>query len=404
MTPRGTRVGVVATVVVTVASVFVVWRFSLGDDRSPVSSGVSTTTTRIPTTTQPTAPPRPDESAMWPAPGSGLRFTDPEAAARSFATAFLGFRAPIVDPFQEGDGRSGEVPIRPRANGPVTTVLLRQLGDDDAWSVLGSDVATIELASPSAGATITSPVRLRGEALAFEGHVDVEVREDGEVGAIGAGFVTGGGDVARPFDGAVSFETPGSPFGALVLLTRSAENGEVWEAEAMRVRFDSTDIDAASCNGATAPRPTPREGEMEVKVYFTCVGDTTPALRAVYRTAPSSPRVLETALRTLLAGPTEAERAASLRSWFSPATSDLLRSVVIVDGHAVVDFADLRGVLPNASASAGSELLLSQLDATVFQFRSVDSVEYRIDGDCETFNEWLQLGGCDPRTRPASED
>ena len=82
----------------------------------------------------------------------------------------------------------------------------------------------------------------------------------------------------------------------------------------------------------------------------------------------------------------------------------MLRGVTITEGHAVVDFDDLRPVIPNASSSAGSERLLAQLDATVFQFSSVESVEYRINGDCEAFNEWLQFGGCDRRTRPASSD
>jgi hypothetical protein len=65
----------------------------------------------------------------------------------------------------------------------------------------------------------------------------------------------------------------------------------------------------------------------------------------------------------------------------------------------VVDFHDLRTVIPNASTSAGSGMLLAQLDATVFQFDSVSSVVYRIEGDCEAFNEWLQFGGCEPRVR-----
>ena len=61
------------------------------------------------------------------------------------------------------------------------------------------------------------------------------------------------------------------------------------------------------------------------------------------------------------------------------------------DGQAVVDFGDLRTVIPNASSSTGSQILLSELDATVFQFDTVDSVIYRIDGNADDFYEWLQL-------------
>ena len=110
---------------------------------------------------------------------------------------------------------------------------------------------------------------------------------------------------------------------------------------------------------------------------------------------------LRVAMEELLAGPTPAERRAGLDSWFSEETADRLRSVTIEGGHAVVDFHDLRDVIPNAGSSAGSRRLLAELDATVFQFRSISSVEYRLDGDCEAFTEWLQIGGCDPRPRPA---
>jgi hypothetical protein len=63
-----------------------------------------------------------------------------------------------------------------------------------------------------------------------------------------------------------------------------------------------------------------------------------------------------------------------------------------------VNFRDLRPVIPNASTSAGSQILLRELDATVFQFPSVRSVEYRINGSCAAFFEWLQLA-CAVRSR-----
>jgi hypothetical protein len=288
----------------------------------------------------------------------------------------------------------------------VTTILVRQLGDDDGWSILGAATSNIEVTTPAAGEEISSPVHVAGRAWAFEGTVEVEVRADGEVGAIGAGYVTGGGDAMRPFAGDIAFETPGAPAGALVLLTRSAEDGRVWEAAVLRVRLRSTDVDAAACGPYRSPRPRPGPGEMEVKAYFNCDahgGDV--SLHPVYRIVPESPGVLRASLAALLAGPTEAERTATLGSWFSSATAGALLSVVIEDGHAVVDLADLRRIIPGASSSAGAALLLAQLDATVFQFRTVESVEYRFEGSCEAFTEWVQLGGCEPRTRAeASSD
>jgi hypothetical protein len=48
-------------------------------------------------------------------------------------------------------------------------------------------------------------------------------------------------------------------------------------------------------------------------------------------------------------------------------------------------------VIPNASSSCGSAILLAQLDATATQFPTVDRAVYSIDGDTRAFYEWLQL-------------
>jgi hypothetical protein len=341
---------------------------------------------------------------LWPFPGSTSRFATPEEAARSFAVDFLRFQDPIVEAIRQGDARSGEVPVRAAARGPETTVLVRQVGPGEDWSVLGSVTENIDVTAPAAGHTIASPVTVEGRAVAFEGTVQVEVRADGALGAIGEGFVTGGGDEPRPFTGSVPFETAGAPYGALVFFTTSAEDGRVWEAAAFRVAFGSTDSTVSACGTYRPPRPRPAPEQMEVTVYFTCDATGDAGVRAVYRSVPASSQVLEAALDALLAGPTADERAGSLSSFFSDATAGMLRSVTVTDGHAVVDLEDLRPVIPNASASAGSTRLLSELDATVFQFRSVESVEYRLEGSCTDFNEWLQFGGCEPRVRDTATD
>jgi hypothetical protein len=206
---------------------------------APATSEPATTaTTSEPTTASTTAPgPLDTSTAVFPYASTDRRFDDPVVAARAFAVDFVGFTDPVVGEFMQGDSRSGEVEIRPRADGPVTTVLVRQLGSDDSWWVLASATADITVDTPAAGATVTSPVTVAGSALAFEGAVDVEVREDGTGEAIGRGFVTGGGDVMRPFTGQVEFPDPAAEGGAVVLLTTSAEDGSVWQATVVRVRF-----------------------------------------------------------------------------------------------------------------------------------------------------------------------
>ena len=41
----------------------------------------------------------------------------------------------------------------------------------------------------------------------------------------------------RPFSGEVEFTTPSTDRGAVVFLTTSAEDGRVWQASVLRVRF-----------------------------------------------------------------------------------------------------------------------------------------------------------------------
>ncbi len=349
-------------------------------------------------------PPAVDRSpAVWPVAGAaGL--ADPVRAARAFAVDYLGFADPVVGSFAQGDSRSGEVEVRPLTTGPATTVLLRQLSGEDTWSVLGATTGNIDVTRPEAGATISSPVLVQGSALAFEGNVVVQVRQDGSDEPLGHGA----GHRWRRRGAAVQrqhrLQPPTQTYGALVLLTHSAKDGSVWEAAVLRVRL------AAGGGGGGTAAPVactvpqalpPLPGSMVVRAYSTCdpTSQAVPRPVAVERVVPQRPAVLAASLGVLLAGPSAQERAAGLTSWFSGATDGMLLGVRLDEGHAVVDLGDLPSVIPGASTSAGSALLLSELDATVFQFATVRSAEYRLDGSCTAFTEWLQMGGCEPRTR-----
>jgi hypothetical protein len=205
------------------------------------SSSATTVTTSEPSTTGPStttvvAPSLDASTAVYPYASGSLRFADPASAARGFAVDFLGFTDPLFGDFMSGDNRSGEIEVRPRVDGPATTVFVRQLSDD-SWWVLGSATGNITVARPAAGATVTSPVTVAGEALAFEGNVIVEVRQDGRTEPIGSGNVTGGGGPGAPFEGPIEFSTPTADYGALVFLTRSEEDGRVWEAATIRIHF-----------------------------------------------------------------------------------------------------------------------------------------------------------------------
>lgn len=101
------------------------------------------------------------------------------------------------------------------------------------------------------------------------------------------------------------------------------------------------------------------------------------------------PRVLTGALRALLAGPTAAERRRGYAGWFSPRTAGHLRWVNLVGGVAYVDFSPFSQLIPNASSSCGSSLLLAQLDRTARQFPTVKRTVYSFAGSRRAFYEWL---------------
>lgn len=108
---------------------------------------------------------------------------------------------------------------------------------------------------------------------------------------------------------------------------------------------------------------------------------------------------LRVALEHVLAGHPADTGSDTIQSWFSASTAQALRSVTVDSaGHAIVDFHDLRTIIPNASSSAGSAILLQELNTAVFRVPGIRSVEYRIDGSCDTFWEWLQYG-CQTVTR-----
>lgn len=216
--------------------------FALNDDDD--STSVSTTSSPQSTTavsssaTARSATPEVDAStAVWPFATGSVRYESPDAAARSFATEYLRFQAPLLSGFQAGDSRSGEVGVQPRTNGPKTTILLRQMSDNNWW-VLGATTPNIQIVQPAALSSISSPVRFQGTSNAYEATVQSAVRVDGSVTPVAEGFVMGGsmGELG-PFDATLAFPRPSVERGAIVLHTESAENGQVWEAAVVRVVF-----------------------------------------------------------------------------------------------------------------------------------------------------------------------
>ncbi|MBW4030305.1 MAG: hypothetical protein HIU57_06465 [Acidobacteria bacterium] len=209
-------------------------------ERSSPTTVDTTTTITSPTTTSSTTTTLPAQpsSAIWPLASTTTRFATPLLAAQTFALDYLGFTNPVVEPFQQGDTRSGEVPVRSSRGGALTTILVRQLTSDDSWWVIGAVSPHIVLSDPSALAAITNPVTLKGTSTAYEAVVDVEIRQDASLVPLVHTTVMGGSmGVMGPFTKVVAYATPTSASGAIVMYARSAKDGSVVEASVLRVAF-----------------------------------------------------------------------------------------------------------------------------------------------------------------------
>jgi len=177
-------------------------------------------------------------TAIWPLETLGVRYSSPGAAAKGFAVAFLHMVRPLVEPFQQGDTRSGEVAIRPYANGPVTTVLVRQLTSDNSWWVLGCINSSINISEPNALDLVASPLKISGFSTANEAVVNVSLRQDNFKSSLASTTVMGGSmGQMGPFVKTLLFETPSSNYGALVMYTLSAKDGSVMGASVIRLRY-----------------------------------------------------------------------------------------------------------------------------------------------------------------------
>ncbi len=156
-------------------------------------------------------------------------------------------------------------------------------------------------------------------------------------------------------------------------------------------------VEAPCLAGLTAPEVP--EGSMPVTVLFECAGDWLfpDVSTEVTRVVPTSSKVTEATLQALMAGLTEEERLMGYGSFFSAESAGALDSVTLNEDRLIVDFNDAI-LIGNTSTSTGGLYFLAELQANVFQFPEVESVEFRLNGSCDAFYGWLQ-GECEIQTR-----
>ena len=180
-----------------------------GDDDEPTAGGTtttsststSTTSTTTSSTTTTTAPAGPVVVAVWPA--ADVVFTTPEEAAEDFVSKALRV-APVLGDFQQGDARSGEIEVfSPGEGGGGTSIvrsrlLLRQLGDQDGWFVIGAVNDNATITAPEAQTEVPAgTVTVEGRARGFEATVVVEAFLPGATEPLDR-VVTQGGALETP--------------------------------------------------------------------------------------------------------------------------------------------------------------------------------------------------------------
>jgi hypothetical protein len=394
------------------------------------TTGETTTSAAPPTTGTTTTVAAPDVSGIWPfTDGSSIsgplaadrRFTDPVATARAFGRDYVGMVDPAAgEPRPAGEG-AVEVDLRPRGEdgeplpvgGASTTVTLLPLVTPEGrtlWTVASAASPHILVEQPDGADPITSPVAVRGTATGYEGTVVAEVRADGMLAGEALGREVGiAGSMGEmgPLALDVRFTPSATATGALVLTTDSGLQG-VFEATVVRVRFGqgapgtATTVPAGGC-ADIRPAGEPGSDEMDVTVTFVCGAGADPSDEATYvpviRRVPRTAGVLGATVTAFLGGTTvEEEQVGGVSAFTYHAATTA--TVTLAGGRAVVDFSsELPEDATTATSSTGSLLFRGALGRTVLQFPTVEEVEYRLDGSCEAFWEWQQVGGCPIVTR-----
>lgn len=160
-----------------------------------------------------------------------------------------------------------------------------------------------------------------------------------------------------------------------------------------RLRLAAALVLAAACGqppGADAgrdparPESTDPGRTMAVRVWFSNPGlEPEPRIDCgvvfpVSRTVAWTPAPARAALEALLAGPTDAERSSGYVTNLNPGVA--VRSVVIRDGVAVVDFS---AGMERSGGACLVTAIRAQVESTLTQFPGVSSVRIAIEGNTE---------------------
>lgn len=140
------------------------------------------------------------------------------------------------------------------------------------------------------------------------------------------------------------------------------------------------------------------EGKTLLRIYYPCGLSPIATDRTwAYRAVPETKLVLTSTLTEMVRGPDAEELSQGFRSPFPSDSAGSFLTVSLNAGDAIVDFSE--GIFgPAVETPTGTQELVSTLNANVFQFDTIVSVEYRLNGSCAAF--WDHLGStCEPVVR-----
>jgi hypothetical protein len=186
--------------------------------------------------------------------------------------------------------------------------------------------------------------------------------------------------------------------------TTSTTEAALQQSTTTTVASTVTGSSTSTTNGAPDATCTeeapPADAATVLEIYYPCGSqDLAIAGTFVYRSVPTTDLVLTATLKEMVKGLEPDEVGLGYRSPFPPDAEGSALGVTIdrTDQTAYVEFADK--VFPDGVDTAeGSQIFVSTLNANVFQFSTIDAVEYRVGGSCDAF--WQHLGGqCQKITR-----
>ncbi len=161
----------------------------------------------------------------------------------------------------------------------------------------------------------------------------------------------------------------------------------------------TTSTTAGATDDVCAEEMPADEDSTILRVFFPCGGaDPATGGTFVYRAVAPTDLVLTSTLREMTKGLERSEAELGFNTPFPAGADGSFLGVSLAEGTAFLEFnAD---IFPGGVDTAeGAQIFLSTLNANVFQFSSIDEVEYRLGGSCAAF--WLRLGAeeCDTITR-----